>query len=269
MRKLKRVLPPIAVVAGILALSQWLSVTGIIRDFVLPAPSSIMESLVRDHALLTPHIFATVRIALLGFLLSIGIGVLLSLWMDEIEMLYRAFYPLIVISQTIPTMVITPVIVLMFGYGLFPRLLVTVLVCFFPICISLLQGLKSVDRDLIRLMRSMGAGKRQILWHVKLPSSLPEFFAGLRISATYAVMAAVLAEWSGGGSGLGVFMMSTKRSYSYDRMFASIFWIVAISLILYFAVVGLEKVSMPWRRKERALTNGLASEGMEDFQDEE
>lgn len=246
--KLKKFLPPLVVLAAILALIQLLSVTGVIREFVLPAPSAVWRALITDTNLLWGHLKETLYVSLLGFFFSIVLGILVALLMDSFNLIYRAIYPLLVVSQTIPTMIITPVIVLMFGYGMVPRLAVVVLVCFFPVSINLLQGFSAVDQDQIRLMRTLGANRAKILWHVKFPSSLLHLFSGIRIAATYCVMAAVLAEWSGGGTGLGIYMLRTKRSYAFDRMFASIILIVCLSLLLYYFVLVVERLATPWLR---------------------
>ncbi|HZW97808.1 MAG TPA: ABC transporter permease [Bacillota bacterium] len=246
--KLKKFLPPLVVLAAILALIQLLSVTGVIREFVLPAPSAVWRALITDTNLLWGHLKETLYVSLLGFFFSIVLGILVALLMDSFNLIYRAIYPLLVVSQTIPTMIITPVIVLMFGYGILPRLAVVVLVCFFPVSINLLQGFSAVDQDQIRLMRTLGANRAKILWHVKFPSGLLHLFSGIRIAATYCVMAAVLAEWSGGGTGLGIYMLRTKRSYAFDRMFASIILIVCLSLLLYYFVLVVERLATPWLR---------------------
>jgi ABC-type nitrate/sulfonate/bicarbonate transport system permease component len=246
--KLKNILPPLLVLAAFIGLIQVLSVTGVIQEFVLPAPSSVWRALITDTDLLWGHLKETMNVSLLGFFLSIFLGIFVALLMDTFDLIYRALYPLLVISQTIPTMIITPVIVLMFGYGLVPRLVVVVLVCFFPVSINLLQGFTAVDQDQIRLMRTLGANRAKILWHVKFPSSLLHLFSGIRIAATYCVMAAVLAEWSGGGSGLGIYMLRTKRSFAFDRMFAAIILIIALSLLLYYFVLVIERLATPWLR---------------------
>jgi ABC-type nitrate/sulfonate/bicarbonate transport system permease component len=252
-KRLRTWWPPVLVLVGLLLLLQLLSMLGVIHDFVIPRPSRVIQALMEEHEVLWPHIVETAKISLFGFFLSVIFGALVALAMDQSEGLYRAFYPLVVVSQTIPTMVITPVIVLLFGFGTWPRLIVVVLVCFFPLTLSFLNGLSGIDRDLIRLMHTMGATGNQILFHVKIPGALPSFFSGLRISATYCVMAAVLAEWSGSGKGLGIYMMRARRSYGYDRMFASIIWIVAVSLIFYLAASCLGMLAMPWQKKERMI----------------
>ncbi len=259
-----RILSPLLLIMMLLLAVQWLSDAGIIRRFILPAPSEVAQSLIHDTREMKTHLFHTLRIALVGYFLSTLTGIAFALLMDRFTILYRAFYPLIVITQTIPTLIITPVIVLIFGYGDIPRLFVVILTCFFPITISLYQGLKMIDPDTIRLMQSMGASRREILRHVKIPGSLPSFFSGLRISATYSVMAVVLAEWAGGGDGLGIYMLRTKRSFRFDAMFASIIWIVILSLLFYVSALALEYVCMPWEsavRKEGPPRAGINIHG--------
>lgn len=244
--------PPVVVTGALLGVLQLLTSSGVIRGFVIPAPSAVVNVLFTRFDLLVPHLVETTRVAVIGLVISAVIGIGVALAMDRFDWFYRASYPLVVSSQTIPTLVITPVIVLLFGYGLTPKILVVVLVCFFPICISLFGSLRAIDRDQLRLLRTMGASPWQMMWHVKLPGSLAGLFSGLKISATYCVMAATLAEWSGGGTGLGIYMMRTKRSYSYDRMFASIVLIIVVSLCCYLAVAALQRAAMPWRTAERA-----------------
>ena len=245
---LKSVLAPLLFLAALLVILQLLANSGMLKSFVLPAPTDVFASLLRDLPLFTPHLLQSLKIAAVGFLLSIIVGVLFALLIYRFKAMYRIFYPLVVASQTIPTMVITPVIVLIFGYSDLPRLFVVVLTCFFPITISLFRGLRSVDRDLLRLMQTMGASNWETMRHVLLPASLPQFFSGLRISATYSVMAAVLAEWSGGGEGLGILMLRSKRSYRFDRMFAAVILIIVLSLVFYGVVLLLEKIAMPWQK---------------------
>lgn len=250
-RRWQIIWPPLLATAGLLFVLQLLSWTGVIKEFIIPAPTAVWQALVRDHKNLWPHVKMTASIALIGFVLAVLVGSLVAIVMERNRAIYRALYPILVASQTIPTIVITPIIVLMFGFGNWPRLFVVILVCFFPLSLSFMQGLITVDRDLLRLMRSMGASEGETLRHVKIPSALPGFFAGLRVSATYCITAAVLSEWSGSGIGLGVYMMRTKRSYAYDRMFASIVWIIVLSLAIYLLAALLEQVSMPWLKKER------------------
>ena len=156
-----------------------------------------------------------------------------------------------VITQTIPTIAIAPVLVLWMGFGMAPKIALVVITTFFPIAVGLLDGYKSVDQDAVNLMRAMGATKFQIFRHLKFPSALNQFFSGLKISASYAVVGAVVAEWLGGFNGLGVYMTRVKKAYAFDKMFAVIIFIVIVSLLLMLAVNIIRNLSMHWIRTEK------------------
>ena len=160
-------------------------------------------------------------------------------------------YPIIVLTQTIPTVAIAPLLVLWFGYEMTPKVILIVITTFFPITVGLLNGFKSTDKDSIHLLRAMGAGRWKIFRYIKLPGAMSQFFAGLRISASYAVVGAVISEWLGGFGGLGVYMTRVKKAFSFDKMFAVIFLISIISLLLMKGVDLLQKKCMPWEEKEK------------------
>ena len=177
----------------------------------------------------------------------------MAVLMDQFEPLQKACYPLIVLSQTIPTVAIAPLLVLWFGYEMTPKVILIVITTFFPITVGLLNGFQSVDKDSMNLLRAMGAGRWQIFRIVKMPGALSQFFAGLRISASYAVVGAVISEWLGGFQGLGVYMTRVKKAYAFDKMFAVIFLISIISLLLMKGVDLLQKKCMPWEKSETNL----------------
>lgn len=139
------------------------------------------------------------------------------------------------------------------GYGMAPKVALVVIVTFFPITVGLLDGLKSADPDAIELLEAMNATDWQIFRHIKLPSSIPYFFAGLRIAVSYSVVGAVISEWLGGFEGLGVYMIRVKKSYSFDKMFAVILLVSCISLLLMKLVSVLKKACMPWAKEENKL----------------
>lgn len=213
---------------------------------MLPSPSGVVKAFVSDFPLLMEHSVATLTEAALGMMIGIAGGFLLATLMEYFQVLYRALYPILVITQTIPTVAIAPLLVLWMGYGIAPKVTLVVLVTFFPIAVGLLDGFKEADDDAVRLMNAMGASKTQIFFHIKLPSSLSHFFAGIRISVSYAVVGAVISEWLGGFSGLGVYMTRVKKSYAYDKMFAVIFLITGISLLLMWLVGRIQWILMPW-----------------------
>ena len=230
---------PVLTVAALLVLWQLVCMAGLVPTYLLPSP------------LLASHSGVTIAEALLGLVLGVAVGFVVAVLMDRFEAVYRALDPIVTISQTIPTVAIAPLLVLWFGYGLMPKVLLVVLGTFFPVTVSLASGFRSVDPDVIDLMRTMNATRAQIFWYAKLPAAAESFFAGLKISATYAVVGAVVSEWLGGFVGLGVYMTRVRKSYSYDKMFAVILIISALSLLLMGLVSVLRKACMPWDRAER------------------
>ena len=151
-------------------------------------------------------------------------------------------------SQTIPTMVLAPLFAMWFGFGLLPKIMVVILVCFFPLVVSLLEGLNSLDPDFLNLMKSMKANRWQMFYLAKFPSALPNFFSGLKIAATYSIIGAVIGEWMGGKAGLGVYMTRVRQSFALDKVFATILIIVFLSLVLFKIIELIQFLLMPWRR---------------------
>ena len=216
---------------------------------MLPSPIQVVQAFVKEFPTLMQHSFVTLTEAFLGLGLGILLGFVMAVLMDQFEGLYQAFYPLIVLTQTVPTVAIAPLLVLWFGYEMTPKVILIVITTFFPIAIGLLNGFRSADTDSVHLLRAMGADRWQIFRHIKLPGAMSQFFAGLRISASYAVVGAVISEWLGGFNGLGVYMTRVKQAFAFDKMFAVIFLISIISLLLMKGVDVLQKVCMPWDKE--------------------
>ena len=217
---------------------------------MLPSPIDVLNAFIKDFAILMNHSRVSLLEAFLGLFLGIILAFVLSVVMDRFNFLYKSFYPLIVITQTVPVIAIAPLMVLWMGYGIAPKVALIVIVCFFPILIALLDGYKTADIDAINLLKVMGANELQIFVNLKLPSSLPSFFAGLKIAVSYSIVGAVISEWLGSatGIGLGVYMTRVRKSYAFDKMFAVIFLITIISLLLIELVKFIEKKSMPWKK---------------------
>lgn len=194
------------------------------------------------------HARVTLTETFIGLFLGIAIGFLMAVVMDRFSILRKMVYPLIVVSQTIPTVAIAPLLVIWLGYQMLPKIVLIVLVVFFPITISLLEGFSSVDQDTVNLMRSMGASRMQIFRYVKLPNSIGHFFSSLKISVSYAVVSAVVSEWIGGTEGLGCYMTRVRKSYASDKMFAVIILISVISLVLIWLTSLIHRSCMPWDR---------------------
>ena len=213
---------------------------------MLPPPSEIIITLFENIEVLWLHTKITLFEAMTGFVISIVFAVLLAIIMDGIVFIKDALYSIIITSQTIPILVIAPLFIMWFGFGYLPKILIVILVCFFPITISLLEGLQSVDKEMLNLLKSMGASKYQIYRLVKLPAALPNFFAGLKISGTYSIMGAIIGEWVGGKHGLGVYMMRVRHSFAIDKVFATIVIISLLSMLLIKIISIIEDKAMPW-----------------------
>ena len=239
----------VSAIVVILVVWQLASSLGFVDSFMLPSPIQVVQAFVKEFPTLMQHSFVTLTEAFLGLGLGILLGFVMAVLMDQFEGLYQAFYPLIILTQTVPTVAIAPLLVLWFGYEMTPKVILIVITTFFPIAIGLLNGFRSADTDSIHLLRAMGADRWQIFRHIKLPGAMSQFFAGLRISASYAVVGAVISEWLGGFNGLGVYMTRVKQAFAFDKMFAVIFLISIISLLLMKGVDVLQKVCMPWDKE--------------------
>ena len=240
-------LPAFIAIALLLLVWEIISVTGLVPKYMLPSPVDVVRVFIKDIPALASNLAVTLQEAFYGLFLGVTIGFLFAVAMDSCEWLYRAFYPILVITQTIPTVAIAPLLVLWFGYEMTPKIILIVLVTFFPITVGLLDGFRSVDKDAVGLLRSMGASRFQIFRYIKIPSAMPQFFSGLRIAAAYSVVGAVISEWLGGFSGLGVYMTRVKKAFAFDKMFAVIFLISGVSLLLMALVDFAEKKCMPYR----------------------
>ena len=218
--------------------------------YMLPSPIDVVKAFADNFSIMMKQAAVTLQETLYGLLIGIAIAFVIASLMDRFTIINKALYPVLVVTQTIPTIAIAPLLVLWMGFGMAPKITLVVITTFFPIAIGLLNGFQSVDEDAINLMRSMGARRLQIFRIIKLPNATASFFSGLRISAAYAVVGAVVSEWLGGNSGLGVYMTRVRKSYAFDKMFAVIVFISAISLVLMGIVVLLEKISMPWVHKK-------------------
>lgn len=249
--QMKNKLSSIVGIVFLLILWQLLSSFGIVPSFMLPSPVRVCEAFIEDFPLLMSHAGVTLLEAFAGLGIGVSLGFVIAHLMDRFEFLYKSIYPLLIISQTIPTISIAPLMVLWFGYGMMPKIVLIVIVTFFPVAIGVFDGLKSIDQDIIKLLQSMGADAWQILWHAKLPSIRPHFFAALRISVSYSIVGAVIAEWLGGMMGLGVYMTRVRKSYALDRMFAVIFVISMTSILLMKLVDVIEKAYMPRLKRKK------------------
>lgn len=240
-----------ALIAGAVLLLVWQLVCSLnlVPAYMLPSPLRVVQALWSDRAVLWGHTLITLEEALAGLGLGVALGFAFALFMDAFPLLRRAVYPILVVTQTVPTVAIAPLLVLWLGYDLTPKIVLIVLTTFFPVTVGLLDGFSSADPDAVALLRSMGAGKWQIFRYIKFPGALSQFFSGLRIATAYCVVGAVISEWLGGFAGLGVYMTRVRKAFAFDKMFAVILLISVISLLLMALVDVLRRVCMPWQKE--------------------
>lgn len=234
------------IIIGLMVWQAMISVQ-IIPDFLLPSPVQIVQAFIREFALLVSHAKYTLATAFIGIGIGLILSFVLAILMDMFKVFERLVYPVILINQTIPTIAIAPLLVIWLGYGILPKVVLVVLSVFFPMTIALLDGFKSVSADEINLFKSLKATKFQLYRHLKLPSSMGHFFTGLKVAMSYALISAVVAEWLGGYHGLGVYMTRVRKSYALDNMFAVIFLISVLTIVLVSAIKGLERIILNYK----------------------
>lgn len=225
-------------------------------DYVLPAPSRIWTAFVADRALLADHALTTILEAVLGLAAGAACGVAIAVVIAASPLARRVLQPIVVASQTVPMVILAPLLVLWFGFGLTPKVVVVALVTFFPVVVATVGGLTGVDHELVELSRSMGASRRAILRHVRVPHAVPAVFDGLRIAAAYTIAAAVIGEWTGASKGLGIYISRSQASFRVDQVFVAVGIVAVLSTILFLVIGSLARLASPWRR---AAVAGAAS----------
>ena len=250
---MRRWLLPLGLIALLFGLWQVASSTGVIadalslEDFLVPSPVEIAESLWENRSLLAENAWVTLREMLLGILAALVVGIGMAVLMHRWQLIRDAAYPLIVASQTIPIVVIAPILVVWFGYGIAAKILIVALICFFPITVNALDGLRSVDPETVKLMRSLDASRRQRFWRVEAPAALPSLFTGIKIAVVVAPIGAVFAEWSGSSSGLGHLIQSDTAYFQVARQFATVAVLSALALALIGLTALAERRVVTWR----------------------
>ena len=237
----------LSVASLILGWEAYVQLSGI-SPTALPAPSRIIAQGFKHRQALAIHSFATLQATIFGFSCSLTAAFLFSLLIDFIRSLRRALFPVFIITQTLPLVAIAPLIVLWFGFGLTPKIVLVALVTFFPMLVALAQGYDATDRDIAALLASMGASRWRIFVLARLPSALPYSFAGLRISITYAVVGAIFAEYAGAARGLGIYILNAKNNFRPDLVLAAVFVSATLTLLLFGATVLVQRAAMPWAR---------------------
>jgi putative hydroxymethylpyrimidine transport system permease protein len=250
---MRRWLLPTLLLAALIGAWQIAASTGALADllnlesFLVPSPAEIAESLWQHRSLLAENAWVTLREILLGVGLSLAIGLAFAFAMHLSGVVRDTFNPLIVASQAVPVLVLAPILVVWFGYGIWPKAAVIALVCFFPITVSALAGLQSVDPEATKMMRTLDASRPQILWRVETPNALPYFFTGAKIAFVIAPIGALFGEWVGAESGLGVLIREDSASLNTARVFAAVVILSLIAIALYGLLALAERRIVTWR----------------------
>ena len=225
-----------------------------VPKYLFPAPSQIVVSFKEDWStILWPATWVSSREVLVGFAISVVFGIGIAIVLHMFGPLRRAVYPLLISSQTIPIVVIAPILVILLGFGILPKLVIVALICFFPIVVNGLDGLRSVDDDFIRMMKTLDAGRWAIFRRIEFPAALPSIFSGMRIAATFAAIGAVFGEYAGASGGLGYVIQEATPNLQTARIFAAIMILTLIALLLFGLVSLLERVLVPWAPRGNAM----------------
>ena len=241
-----------ALLVGLFVLA-WQGVASLesVDDLLVASPVETAEALYDEFGLLWDNALVTLVEVLLGLAVAVPLGVLLAVAMHLVRPLRDAAYPLLVASQAIPIVVLAPIFVLAFDYGIGPKVAIVALICFLPITVNLLDGLRSVPPELLKLMRSLGASRLRSLRSVELPAALPYLFSGLKIAATVSVIGAVFGEWAGADEGLGRLVLLANNQLETPRVYAGTVLLTLMAVGLFLAVVVAERLVCPWNRKEK------------------
>jgi ABC-type nitrate/sulfonate/bicarbonate transport system permease component len=257
------ILPPLLFAALVLGLWQLYASVGNVSSATLPKPSEVARALVEERSLLLENAWATIEEILLGFALAIAVGLVLAVLIRSSRTIERAIYPWLVASQMVPIPAIAPLIVIWTGFDLRPKVIVIALVCFFPITVNTIDGLRAADPELLDLLKTLRAGRWQRFRKAQLPAALPFIFSGLKVAAAFSVIGAVFAEWVGSSEGLGYLILLLNNQTATTTMFAVIFVLAAIGISLFLFIRLLEHLALPWYyegRGEEPEGLGLESE---------
>ena len=250
MKQRREKFTPVLFILAVLAIWE-----GAVRIFeiplyVLPSPIAVVQALISESAELGGHALVTTGEALFGIVIAFILSLLLGILMDSFPAVRSSLYPILVVTQTVPMIVMAPILIIYMGFGMAPKILTVVLMCFFPVAVSFADGLQRVNQEYVHLVRSYGAGKWKAYWLVKIPAAIPELLSGMKVAATYSISGAVVGEWLGSQKGLGYYLLRVKNSYMLDKVFACVVFIIVLSLCMNGLIRLVSWVAMPYERKK-------------------
>ncbi len=217
--------------------------------YVLPSPIDVIDALIKNINEIFYHSLVTMGEAVLGLIVAFIIAVFIAIIMDKFSIIKKAIYPILVVTQTVPMIVLAPIFVIYLGFGLLPKIVTVVLMCFFPIVVSFSDGLYNVDKEYINLAKSYGANSFTIYKTVKIPAAIPSLFSGLKVAATYSISGAVVGEWVAAQEGLGYYLIRAKNAYMLDTAFACVFMVIILSLLMNLIIKIIIFIKNPYLNK--------------------
>ena len=248
---------PAAVILALLAAWELIVQIAGIPLYVLPAPSDMLKAFAEEFLLLLGHAGVTVMEAAAGMLISFAVGIVVGILIDAMPTFRKCIYPILVVTQTVPVIVLAPIFIIYMGFGYAPKILTVVLMCFFPIVVSFSDGLGEMDEGYLNLVRTYGGSRLQLYRIVKIPAAMISLLSGLKVAATYSISGAVVGEWIASQSGLGYYLIRAKNSYMLDDVFACVLMIILLSLMMNGLVKLFGYLVLPSsRRKRRTETAG-------------
>lgn len=242
---------PVGVI--VLAILAWEIVVDVanVPEYIICKPSEVVAEFIDRPGYYLEHLWATLIATVAGLALGVLVAVLLALAMSYIPVFEYSVYPIIVTSQAVPKVALAPLFIIWFGFGISSKILMAFLICFFPLVIDTLSGLKSVNPDYVRMVRSMGASEWDVARRIKIPSALPHFFAGLKVASAFAMVGAVVGEFTGASEGLGYVIVQSQSTLNVQGVFASVVLLSIVGILLFYAVALVERLVIPWHASVR------------------
>jgi ABC-type nitrate/sulfonate/bicarbonate transport system permease component len=251
MKFLKKYLSSIILFLVILTCFELVNALGLIRSSILPPPSSVLHAFINYRSEIIVHAAYTMLEVMLGIMIALILGIAASIVLYFSKPLRRALYPVLVVSHIIPIIALAPLLILWFGFGILPKIIVVVIYSFFPITATFSDGLLDTPQHLIDYGKSLGVSRLQALRYINFPASMPQFFSGLKLAAIYSVSGAVVGEYVGAYKGLGILLQTSANSRATALMFATVATIVGLTLLSVGVVIVVEKSVLSWRSYEK------------------
>lgn len=254
MKRYQQQLIPAAFILTLLVI--WEAVVRIfhIPLYVLPSPVQVVQTLAAETGTLWGHALITTMEAVVGIVIALVLAIILGVAMDRFPVVRQGLYPVLVVTQTVPMIVLAPILIIYMGFGAAPKILTVVLMCFFPVAVSFSDGLSQVDEEYVHLVRSYGTGKWGAYRLVKIPAAIPALLSGLKVAATYSISGAVVGEWIGSQRGLGYYLLRVKNGYMLDKVFACVLVIIFLSLCMNGVIRLYGYIALPYLHKSRRRT---------------